>query len=132
MISFVTAFVTCVPRLGLSAGMQWLIGTKQDLRVKLETIALDAKAKQAWRPDAQGNPVASNEVIHDFNLNSLGFQIRYRYELAPLSDLYVVYSRGGFGSQEDNSRDSFGLLGDAFSLRNDEMFLVKLSYRFSL
>ncbi len=119
-------------RLGLSAGMEWLIGTKQELRVKLETIALDAKVKQAWRVDSQGNSVASNDLIRDFNLNNLGFQIRYRYELAPLSDLYVVYSRGGFGSENDNSRDPFGLLGDAFSLRDDELFLVKLSYRFSI
>ena len=116
----------------LSAGMQWLIGSKQDLRIKLETIALDAKIKQAWRVDTQGNSVASKDVISDFNLNSLGFQIRYRYELAPLSDLYVVYSRGGFGYQEDAPRDPFNLLGDAFSLRNDELFLVKLSYRFSI
>ena len=116
----------------LSAGMQWLIGNKQDLRIKLETIALDAKLKQAWRVDAQGNSIPSNDIVHDFNLNNLGFQVRYRYELAPLSDLYVVYSRGGFGYRQDNSRDPFNLLGDAFSLRNDEMFLVKLSYRFSL
>lgn len=116
----------------LSAGMQWLIGSKQDLRVKLETIALDAKAKQAWRVNSQGNSIASSDVINDFNLNNLGFQIRYRYELAPLSDLYVVYSRGGFNSELDNTRDPFSLLGDAFSLRDDELFLVKLSYRFSI
>ena len=97
-------------------------------------IALDAKVKQAWRVDTQGNSIAANHLVNDtikdFNLNNLGFQIRYRYELAPLSDLYVVYSRGGFGYQEDTPRDPFNLLGDAFSLRNDELFLVKLSYRF--
>jgi len=76
--------------------------------------------------------VPSNQPLPDFNLNNLGFQIRYRYELAPLSDLYVVYSRGGFSSELDNSRDPFNLLGDAFSLHDDEMFLVKLSYRFSI
>ncbi|MEO8003211.1 MAG: DUF5916 domain-containing protein, partial [Arenimonas sp.] len=119
-------------QINLSAGMQWLIGSKQELRVKLETIALDAKAKQAYTTGVQGNPQAVNTPIHDFNLNNLGFQIRYRYELAPLSDLYVVYSRGGFSSERDNSRDTFNLLGDAFSLRDDEMFLVKLSYRFSI
>jgi hypothetical protein len=119
-------------QVNLSAGMQWLIGSKQDLRIKLETIALDAKVKQAWRVNAAGNPVPSNDSISDFNLNNLGFQIRYRYELAPLSDLYVVYSRGGFGFQENNSRDPFALLSNSFSLRDDEQFLVKLSYRFSL
>jgi hypothetical protein len=119
-------------QINLSAGMQWLIGSKQDLRIKLETIALDAKIKQAWRVDSQGNAIASNDIVSDFNLNNLGFQIRYRYELAPLSDLYVVYSRGGFSSEQDKPRDPFSLLGDAFSLRDDELFLVKLSYRFSI
>ncbi len=119
-------------QLNLSAGMQWLIGGKQELRVKLETIALDAKARYAYQLDAQGNAVRSNDPVHDFKLNNLGFQVRYRYELAPLSDLYVVYSRGGFGFQRDNPQDPFSLLGDAFSLRDDEMFLVKLSYRFSI
>jgi len=119
-------------QVNLSAGMQWLIGSKQDLRIKLETIALDAKIKQAYTVGAQGNAVPSNQPLPDFNLNNLGFQIRYRYELAPLSDLYVVYSRGGFSSELDNSRDPFNLLGDAFSLHDDEMFLVKLSYRFSI
>jgi len=65
-------------------------------------------------------------------LNNLGFQIRYRYELAPLSDLYVVYSRGGSGFEYNDPQDPASLLGDAFSLRDTEMFLVKLSYRFSI
>ncbi len=119
-------------QLNLSAGMQWLIGSKQELRVKLETIALDAKVKQAYSVDTFGNPVQSNQPLKDFKLNNLGFQIRYRYELAPLSDLYVVYSRGGFGFENNDPQDPLSLLGDAFSLRDSEMFLVKLSYRFSI
>ncbi len=119
-------------QLNLSAGMQWLIGSKQELRVKLETIALDAKIKQAYTVDTFGNPVQSNQPLDDFKLNNLGFQIRYRYELAPLSDLYVVYSRGGFGFENNDPQDPLSLLGDAFSLRDSEMFLVKLSYRFSI
>ena len=38
----------------------------------------------------------SDDPIDDFSVSNLGFQIRYRYELAPLSYLYVVYGRGGF------------------------------------
>jgi len=119
-------------QLNLSAGMQWLIGSNQELRVKLETIALDAKVKQAYTLDTFGNPVQSNQPLKDFRLNNLGFQIRYRYELAPLSDLYVVYSRGGFGFENNDPQDPLRLLGDAFSLHDSEMFLVKLSYRFSI
>ena len=118
-------------QLQLNGGIQWTISSRQELRVKLETIALDARLRQAWRVAADGTPVASNDPVSDFSLRNLGFQIRYRYELAPLSDLYIAYVRGGFGFR-DSSQPVGGLLGDAFSLRNSEQFLVKLSYRFEL
>ena len=118
-------------QLSLNGGVQWIISSKQELRVKLETIALDAHMRQAWRVAADGTPVASDEPVSDFSLRNLGFQIRYRYELAPLSNLYIAYVRGGFDSQAF-AQDVGPLLGDAFSLRDSEQLLVKLSYRFEL
>ena len=113
------------------AGMNWNIGSRQELRVKLQTLAIDAQLRQAWRVDASGNAVASDEPIDDFSVRTLGFQIRYRYELAPLSYLYVVYGRGGY--QEDAFSEEPGRsLRDSFDLRDDEQLLVKLSYRFEL
>ena len=117
--------------LQLNGGMQWTISARQEVRIKLETIALDAKALQAWRVGADRKPVASNDAVSDFSLRNLGFQIRYRYELAPLSDLYVAYVRGGYGLDEF-SQGVGGLLGDAFSLRDTEQLLVKVSYRSEL
>jgi hypothetical protein len=69
--------------------------------------------------------------VDDFSLRNLGFQVRYRYQLAPLSDLYVVYGRGGY-LLDPYGRDEAAQLGDAFSLRDSEQLLVKLSYRFEL
>jgi hypothetical protein len=64
-------------------------------------------------------------------VRNLGFQIRYRYEVAPLSYLYVVYGRGGY--RQDAFSDEPGhLLRDTFALRDDEQFFVKFSYRFEL
>lgn len=114
----------------LSAGLQWQVDGRQELRVKLEAIAIDARLRQAWRVAADGRPVAVDEPIPDFSLRNLGFQVRYRYELAPLSDLYVVYGRGGLALEEEG-RPIGDLLGDAFSLRDDEQFMVKVSYRFA-
>ena len=70
-----------------------------------------------------------SEPVDDFSLSQLGFQIRYRYELAPLSDLYVVYGRGG-GVFNEFSVDPNTLVRDAFELRDSEQFLIKVSYRF--
>jgi hypothetical protein len=118
----------------LNAGSVFLISDKQELRVRLEAIGLDAKARQAYRVAANGEPVAAAEAIPDVGLRNLGFQVRYRYELAPLSYLYIAYVRGGSFFEElegggFRARDQFQ---DAFSLRDSEQLLVKLSYRFEL
>ena len=117
--------------LDLNAGLDWAIDSRHELRVKLQAIALDASLRQAWRVDAMGHALASAEPVDDFSVTNLGFQIRYRYEVAPLSYLYVVYGRGGF-QQDALSDDTGHLLRDSFSLRDDEQLLVKFNYRFEL
>lgn len=112
-----------------NAGFNWTIGHRQELRLKLQAIGVNARLRQGYRVDAAGNAVASDEPVDDFSVRNLGFQLRYRYELAPLSYLYVVYGRGGY-EQDVVADDSAGLLRDSFSLRDDEQLLVKLSYRF--
>ena len=77
----------------------------------------------------------SDDILPAINVRSLAFQIRYRYELAPLSYLYLAYVRGGETYDElvIDGADTFGAsraFRDAFSLRDSEQFLVKLSYRF--
>ena len=118
-------------QLDLNAGLDWTINDRQELRVKLQAIALDADLDQAYRVGAMGHAVASDEAVDDFSVRNLGFQIRYRHEVAPLSYLYVVYGRGGY-QQDPFSEETGHLLRDSFSLRDDEQLLVKFSYRFEL
>ncbi len=118
-------------RLQFSAGLDWTIDSRQELRVKLQAIGLDAELLQAYRVQPGGEAVASNDPVDDFNVRNLGFQVRYRYELAPLSYLYVVYGRGGY-EQAPYSDGTWPLLEDSFGLHDDEQLLVKLSYRFEL
>jgi hypothetical protein len=111
------------------AGVNWKIGEKQEFRVKLQALGLTAPLRQAWRVASDGTPIPVSDPVSDFSLSTLGFQIRYRRELAPLSDLYVVYGRGGFLFHEFHD-DQFSLLSDAFDLRDTDQILVKISYRF--
>lgn len=117
--------------LQLDAGMNWNIGSRQELRVKLQALGLDARLNQTIEVQPDGGYLASAVPAEDFNVRTLGFQVRYRYELAPLSYLYVVYGRGGY-QQGAYGDDPDNLLGDSFGLRDDEQLLVKLSYRFEL
>ncbi len=115
----------------LSAGFNWTLTNRQELRLKLQAIGLDADLRQAYRIDTSGNALATTEAVDDFTVRNLGVQLRYRFEIAPLSYLYVVYGRGGYRN-EPRGDDSAGLLGDSFSLRDDEQLLVKFSYRFEM
>ncbi len=118
-------------RYDFNASLNWNIGTRQELRIKLEALGFDADDPSPWRIAPNGRPVASNDVVSPFSLRNMGFQVRYRYELAPLSNLYVVYGRGGF-MYDGYAAGAFEQFGNAFSLRDDEQLLVKLAYRFEL
>ena len=111
------------------AGFNWTITNRQELRMKLQAIAVNADLRQGYRVDLMGNAVPTAETVEDFSVRTLGLQLRYRYEFAPLSYLYVVYGRGGYEQDNDDS-GSGRLLRDSFSLRNDDQLLIKLSYRF--
>jgi hypothetical protein len=117
--------------LSLDAGLDWSIGTRQELRVKLQALAIDARLRQAWRVEASGRAVPVADPVDDLDVRNLGFQVRYRYELAPLSYLYVVYARGGY-REDDSGQTPLEGLRDSFGLRDDEQLMVKLSYRFEL
>jgi hypothetical protein len=115
--------------LDLGAGFNWIMSSRHELRLKLQAIGLEARALQGYRVDPAGRALARADPIDDLSVQNLGVQLRYRYEMAPLSYLYVVYGRGGY-RQDTASRGSGGLLGDSFSLRDDEQLLIKFSYRF--
>ena len=59
----------------------------------------------------------------------MSLQLRYRWEIAPLSDLFVVYqNRAAHGGTDGRS---FGdLFSDTFEETVDENLAIKLRYRF--
>ena len=118
--------------LQLDTALNWNIALHQELRVRLQAVGVNARIRQAYRvtPDMRAMPDTVTPV-NSFSLRNLGFQVRYRFELAPLSNLYVVYSRGGY-AMDPVSQPATTQFRNSFSLRDTEMFLVKLAYRFQL
>ena len=112
----------------LNAGFNWNVANRHELRLKLQAIGLSARLRQAYRVQG-GEAIPTDEPVEDFSVETLGVQLRYRYEFRPLSYLYVVYARGGY-REEPVADDAGGLIRDSFALRDDEQLLVKFSYRF--
>ena len=73
--------------------------------------------------------VQADQQRNRFTVSLLTTQLRYRWEIAPLTDFYVVYNRGNQlpPTEEDHFSD---LLGDAFNDPIINALVVKLRYRF--
>jgi len=69
-----------------------------------------------------------NLTSDDFSISRMTFQARYRWEIAPLSDLFIVYTRGG--NLPGNTFDEYGgLLQQAWSDPVVDTLVIKLRYR---
>jgi len=65
----------------------------------------------------------------DFVISRFTFQARYRWEIAPLSDLFIVYTRGA--NLPRNSFTTFqDLLEQSWNDRIVDSVAIKLRYRF--
>ena len=80
--------------------------------------------------DPDGNLVPSGTGNNRFAISRMTVQIRYRWQIAPLSDLFVVYNRNASVFESSTDKSFLDLLDDAFGEPQREALLVKLRYRF--
>jgi hypothetical protein len=116
-------------RMDFDLRADWIPVPRHELRVKWQWIGIDAEPRAAYRSDAAGNLVVVPEPLAPFTVNNLGLQIRYRYEIGPLSELFVVYARGGFDMLREDERSVGALFGDMSDVRDADQFMVKVRYR---
>ena len=116
-------------RLGLNTGVTWYRTEKEELSLKIQMVSFRNQKGQSYRIDENGYFKKSDLSAESINLGSLAFQLRYRYEIAPLSNIYLVYTRGGsvfFDDEADNST----IFSDTWERPEGNRFAAKIRYRF--
>ena len=93
-------------------------------------VAFTGRNPQALYGDLSGNLNPEIIDIAPITISELAFQVRYRYEIMPLSYLYIVYSKGGRVSMQDDEDGLFSLYRRPWNSPEKENFTVKLRYRF--
>lgn len=116
-------------RLDVDLSIDWIPDPRHELRIKWQWIGVDAEARQAYLTDAAGRLYPVADALAPFTVSNLGLQIRYRYEFAPQSELYLVYGRGGFDVLSDDDRGVGQLFRDMNDVRDADQFLIKIRYR---
>jgi hypothetical protein len=110
--------------------LDWFPSARHELRVKAEWLALRASEGREYLLNANGGMTPTGAPLSDFDVNSLAFQVRYRFLIGAQSDFYLAYSRGGEETRYRMSPDLGDQFDEALSLRDSDQFLVKLRYRF--
>jgi hypothetical protein len=115
--------------------MDYFISARQQLRFTMQWAGIRATAQDYWQiPISDGELVnrslVTGAINEDFSLSRLTMQFRYRWEIGPLSDFFIVYTRGS-NLVNSNLDDGFGnLLTDAIDNPVLNFLVFKLRYRF--
>lgn len=114
--------------------LNYFISNWQQLRLRVQWNSLKAFEDRFWQvnPDVlqKLQPVAKPNIDpDDFAVNRMTLQARYRWEIAPLSDLFLVYTRGS--NLPSDTFDTFpSLLEQSFNDRIVDTVAFRLRYRF--
>jgi hypothetical protein len=110
--------------------LDWYPDSRQEVRVKFQWVGVQSDARQGYALGSNGRLSPSDVPVEDFSVSDTALQIRYRYELAPLSDIYLVYTRGGIWDSEDTSDSPTQLWHNAWDDVSDQRVQAKIRYRF--
>ena len=118
------------PRLSVD----YFISAKHQLRLTMQWAGIRAEAQDYWQIPLREGDLVSRSLTpgapdEDFSLSRLTAQFRYRWEIGPLSDLFVVYTRGS-NQALANDDDSFQtLFNNAIEDPIIDFLVLKLRYR---
>ena len=126
---FMTAFDASEWQPELKLG--FFFNARQEVQLKLQWVGIKAFEDRFYRiPDQPGDLLEIDKPGNDsddFSISSMNFQIRYRWQIAPLSDVFVVYTRSGFDETPDKSFEQ--LFDSAWEDPLGEHLVLKLRYR---
>jgi len=114
----------------VSIGLNWFSGNKHEIRLKSQFVALQADNPQSLISDSGGYLYNSDDMIKPFTQGVVSFQVRYKYEIAPLSYLYLVYSKGGTSYDEDEDYSKSDIFNQPWNNPSDEVYSIKFRLKY--
>jgi len=105
--------------------------SKQQLRLSMQWVGIKAFEDRFYElPDGTTELVEIADPTpdtDDFSVSQMNFQVRYRWQIAPLSDLFVVYMKGDL--KKTDLMGFSDLFDDNWSNPLGDYLIVKLRYR---
>jgi hypothetical protein len=110
--------------------VDWYPSSRQEVRLKFQWVGIESAQINSYQLSNAGRLLSSDIQAADFSLSDTALQLRYRYQLAPLSDIFLVYSRGGYFDTDEADTGPRNLLKHGWDGLQVESVIAKIRYRF--
>ncbi|MBT5602070.1 MAG: hypothetical protein HOJ61_07510 [Gammaproteobacteria bacterium] len=114
--------------------LEYFISAKQQLKFVLQWVGIKARGKDYYQiPEMTGDLISvakPDAANHDFSVSQVSMQARYRWEIAPLSDLYLVYTRQSDMAGLLDDEDFSEIFKRSYRQPVTDALVLKLRYRF--
>ncbi len=115
--------------------VDYFFTARQQFRASLQWVGIKAFEDEFFTIPAKAGVLldrtkAPGDPSDNFSISTLNFQVRYRWEIAPMSDLFLVYTKNGLQRQLQTFEEFSDMFSDVYDEPVSEQFVVKLRYRF--
>ena len=118
--------------------LEYYISARQQFRLAMQWIGIRAEEEEFFRiPDQPGKLIPTGKPTgpgardsYDFSVSQYSLQLRYRWEIAPLSDIFLVYTRQADLRQALGEAGFNDVFNDAWEDPLADIFVFKIRYRF--
>jgi hypothetical protein len=133
-------------QMGTSKARQWIpnlsveyyFTAQQQLKLGVSWVGIKAKEQDFYRiPNQPGKliPIAkpngpADPSNYDFSISQYSLQVRYRWEIAPLSDIFLVYTRQADLRTLLGENKFDQIFDNAWRDPLEDIFVFKVRYRF--
>jgi hypothetical protein len=118
-----------------NVSVEYFVSAKQQFRISFQWVGIKAYEQEFFTiPDTPGSlipgPKPPGELSDSFSISDMVVQARYRWEIAPLSDIFIVYTRASDTSAALRGDDFDDLLSRAWTEPIGDQLIFKIRYRF--
>ncbi|MFT7128371.1 MAG: hypothetical protein ACI89U_000477 [Gammaproteobacteria bacterium] len=113
--------------------VDYFFNAKQQLRVSMQWVGIKAKENAFFVvPDKPGDLMSAPKpegASDSFSVSQYSFQARYRWEIAPLSDVFLVYTRLADQGASLGDSDFSNVFTNSYDEPLVNIFVFKIRYR---
>lgn len=114
-------------------GVDYFISARQQLKLSFQWVGIKAEEDKFYLIDpVPGDLITTTKPAgpsDSFSFSQLSMQIRYRWEIAPLSDIFVVYTRAADKSAALGTSDFSEVFDNAYHEPIGDSLVFKIRYR---